>query len=164
MARISKYEQWKIDNELNDKLFLIECWARNGLSNVDIANNLGITTETFYQYIKKYTDFSDALRKGKEITDFIVENALYKRAIGFEYNEIKTKYINGHLAEKTVIKKFIPPDVTAQAFWLKNRKPSDWREKQEVQQSIEFVDDGFINALKEKANEINEEGVDFVEE
>lgn len=165
MARISKYEQWKIDNELNDKLFLIECWAKSGLNNVDIANNLGINVDTLYEYKKRYPEFSDALKKGQEITDFKVESALYTRAVGYSYREIKERNDNeGNLIETIITTKTVIPDVTAQIFWLKNRKPSAWRDKQDLQQSIEFVDDGFINALKEKATEINEEGVDFVEE
>jgi hypothetical protein len=155
----------KVDYWLTkDGLTLLEAWARDGLNDKEIASKMNIATSTLSEYKVKHDSISDALAKGKEIVDIFVENALYKRAIGYEYDEIKEKYECGILVERIITKKAVIPDTGAQAMWLKNRKPNVWREKQEVQQSIEFVDDGFINALKEKANDINEEGVDFVEE
>jgi len=165
MPKISIYEQWENDGLLKDKLFLVESWAKSGLSNVDIAKNLGINTDTLYEYKKKYPDFADTLRKGQEITDFRVENALYKRAIGYSYEEIKKRHDkDGNVIETTITTKHVFPDVTACMFWLKNRKPSEWREKQEVKQDVNFHDDGFIKALKEKAEELQNENLDFVEE
>lgn len=165
MPKISIYEQWKNENILKDKLFLIESWAKSGLSNVDIAKNLGINTDTLYEYKKKYPDFADTLKRGQEITDFRVENSLYKRAVGYTYEEIKKRHDkDGNLIETTVTTKHVFPDVTACMFWLKNRKPSAWREKQEVKQDVSFHDDGFIKALKEKAEELQNENLDFVEE
>jgi len=166
MPKISIYEQWKNDGLLKDKLFLVESWAKSGLSNADITRNLGITKDTFYQYIKKYPDFSDSLKRGQEITDFRVENALYKRAIGYTYEEIKNRHDkDGNIIETTITTKHVFPDVTACMFWLKNRKPMQWRERQDVQQNVSFADDGFIDALKGKAEEMNQNGkLDFVEE
>lgn len=122
MARPSKYE-----TEVKDKLFLVECWARDGYTNLDIANKLGISHESFYKYQREYVEFSDALKKGKEVIDFEVENALLKRAFGYEYDEVT--YENGEETKR--VTKQVAPDTTAQIFWLKNRKPKEWRDKRE---------------------------------
>ena len=128
----SKWEQVK------DKLTLVEGWARDGLTDEQIAKNLGIGKNTFYQYKKEHQDFSDSLKKGKEIVDYEVENALLKRALGYEYKEItKEKSLNPKTGryEMTISKevtKQVAPDTTAQIFWLKNRKPKECWERQEV--------------------------------
>ena len=111
-----------------DKLILLEGWARSGLTDEQIAKNIGIATSTFYEWKKKELEFSEALKKGKEVIDFEVENALLKRALGYEYEE--ETYENGILTKK--VKKQVAPDTTAQIFWLKNRKKEQWREKVEV--------------------------------
>ena len=111
-----------------DKLILLEGWARDGLTDEQIAKNIGISRASLYEWKKKEVDIFDALKKGKEVIDFEVENALLKRALGYEYEE--ETYENGILTKK--VKKQVPPDTTAQIFWLKNRKKEQWREKAEV--------------------------------
>ena len=111
-----------------DKLILLEGWAIDGLTDEQIAKNIGINRTTLYDWKKKETNIADALKKGKEIIDFEVENALLKRALGYEYEE--ETYENGILTKK--VKKQVAPDTTAQIFWLKNRKKEQWREKVEV--------------------------------
>ena len=121
MAKINEWLE-------KDKLILLEGWARSGLTDEQIAKNIGIATSTFYEWKKKELEFSEALKKGKEVIDFEVENALLKRALGYEYEE--ETYENGILTKK--VKKQVAPDTTAQIFWLKNRKKEQWREKVEV--------------------------------
>ena len=111
-----------------DKLILLEGWARDGLTDEQIAKNIGINRTTLYDWKKKEVNIADALKKGKKVIDFEVENALLKRALGYEYEE--EIYENGILTKK--VKKQVPPDTTAQIFWLKNRKKEQWREKVEV--------------------------------
>ena len=111
-----------------DKLILLEGWARDGLTDEQIAKNIGINRTTLYDWKKKEVNIADALKKGKEVIDFEVENALLKRALGYEYEE--EIYENGILTKK--VKKQVAPDTTAQIFWLKNRKKEQWREKVEV--------------------------------
>ena len=111
-----------------DKLILLEGWARDGLTDEQIAKNIGINRTTLYDWKKKEANIADTLKKGKEVIDFEVENALLKRALGYEYEE--ETYENGILTKK--VKKQVPPDTTAQIFWLKNRKKEQWREKVEV--------------------------------
>lgn len=115
-----------------DKLILLEGWARDGLTDEQIAKNIGINRTTLYDWKKKETNIADALKKGKEVIDFEVENALLKRALGYTItiNEDKLdKDGRVHTLQKEV---HIPADTTAQIFWLKNRKKEQWREKVEV--------------------------------
>lgn len=123
-----KYQAWLEP----DKLILLEAWARDGLTDEQIAAKMGICRDTLIQWKKKYSDISDTLKKGKDVVDIQVENALLKRALGYEYEEISEKYEMGILVEKKVTKKQVVPDTTAQIFWLKNRKPDEWRDKREV--------------------------------
>lgn len=128
---------------------LAQDYARRGLNDNQIAKKLGIARCTYYQYQKMYPDFSDAIKKGKSPVDVKVENALLKRALGFEYEEIHTEYrklekkkggksksVEEPKAMPTMIKrikKFIPPDVAACFIWLKNRRAGRWKDKQEVE-------------------------------
>ena len=121
MAKINEWLE-------KDKLILLEGWARDGLTDEQIAKNIGINRTTLYDWKKKEVNIADALKKGKEVIDFEVENALLKRALGYEYEE--ETYENGILTKK--VKKQVAPDTTAQIFWLKNRKKEQWREKVEV--------------------------------
>lgn len=122
-----KYQEWLTP----EGLLKIEGWARDGLIDEQIAQNIGIRAATLYEWKKRFPQFSEALKKGKEIVDRQVENALLKRALGYEYEEIKEKFEGGVLTERTVTKKEVVADTTAQIFWLKNRKPDTWRDKPE---------------------------------
>ena len=125
----------KYETDVKPRLVEIEAWKRDGLTDEQIFKNLGISRDTFYKYKEKYTDFSDALKKGKEIADIEVENALFKRAIGYRYKE-KIKEVKEIDGKKTVfikeVEKEMPGDVGAQIFWLKNRKSSKWKDKQDI--------------------------------
>ena len=137
-----KYEQWIMP----EGLLLIEGWARDGLIDEQIAKNIGINVSTLYEWKKKYNEINEALKRGKEVVDREVENALLKRALGYDAEEVISEFTPefGLIPTKTV-KKHIPGDVTAMIFWLKNRKPNEWRDKQEVNLnatgSVKIVDD-----------------------
>lgn len=119
-----KYQEW-LEPE---GLLKIEGWARDGLTEEQIADNMGISRSTLSEWKNLYSDISDTLKRGKEVIDRQVENALLKRALGYEYEEVSEKYELGILTERKVTKKQVVPDTTAQIFWLKNRKPKDWRD------------------------------------
>lgn len=119
-----KYEYWLTP----EGLIKLEGWARDGLTDEQIAKNIGINRDTLYRWKKAYPDISDALKRGKEVIDRQVENALLKRALGYTYEEVT---FEGDVEVKRVIKQVVP-DTTAQIFWLKNRKPEDWRDKREI--------------------------------
>ncbi|MDZ5782099.1 helix-turn-helix domain-containing protein [Marinococcus luteus] len=118
-----KYARWLEPEGLT----LLEGWARDGLTDEQIAHNMGIATGTLYEYKKKYAEINEALKAGKEVVDLKVENALLRRALGYEYEEITYEF-----GEETKrVTKQQTPDTTAQIFWLKNRKPKEWRDKQD---------------------------------
>ena len=126
-----KYEKWLEP----DGLLLLEGWARDGLTDEQIAEKMGICVATLYNWKSKYLEILEALKKGKEVVDYEVENALLKRALGYSYEEVtRETQLNPRtgkyeLAVTKVVTKEIVPDVTAQIFWLKNRKPDKWRDK-----------------------------------
>ena len=126
-----KYEYWLTPEGLLE----LEGWARDGLTDEQIAYNVGISRSTLNSWKDKYSNISDTLKRGKEVIDRQVENALLKRALGYEYTETTREYIPELDEMKTTKKvtKQVAPDTTAQIFWLKNRKPDKWRDKREVE-------------------------------
>lgn len=131
-----KYEKWLTD----EGLLKIEGWARDGLTNEQIASNMGITRETLRVWSNKFSVISATLKRGKEVIDRQVENALLKRALGYTYDEVTQEMMDsGKLGITKVVTKQVVPDTTAQIFWLKNRKPAEWRDKQELNLSGDTV-------------------------
>lgn len=117
----------KIDEWIQpDKLILLEGWARDGLTYEQISNNIGIDVSTLWDWRKKEPNISNALKKGREVVDFEVENALLKNAM--------------------------EGNVTAQIFWLKNRKKEQWREKVEYS-----ADEKELTKLDELLGEIKKQ-------
>lgn len=122
----SKHHEWLQE----DNLIRIESWARLGLTDEQIAKNMGISTATLYSWKNKYVEILEALKKGKAPVDFEVENALFKRAIGFQYEEVETieEEVDGTFRTRVKrTQKTALPDTSAMIFWLKNRKPNEWR-------------------------------------
>lgn len=126
---MAKYEYWITE----DGLKRIEAYARDGLTNEQIAGNMGITKETLNQWRKKFPSVSDSLKRGKEVVDIEVENALLKRALGYTYEEKTYEY---GVETKRIVKQ-VAPDVGAQCFWLKNRRPDKWRDRQNWDLTVE---------------------------
>ena len=155
----SKYEAWLTD----DGLLRIEGWARDGLTDEQIAHNMGISRKTLAEWKNKYAPIRDALKNSKEVVDRIVENALFKKACGYtvqvkkpikvrkvEYNDETGKKIR-EVEEivETVEEVHVPADTTAQIFWLKNRKPEAWRDK------VLYTDESELEKLDELIGSID---------
>lgn len=156
MGRKTKY-----DPETFPKL--AEGFAREGLNDEQISSNLGISKDRFYYFQKKYPDFFDAVKRGKAPVDMAVENALLKRALGYEFEETSTEVsISGGEAVPNSIKKtkkHIPPDVGAAAFWLKNRRPDRWKETRFVDARVQVDNEkNRVAALFPTEEELNESG------
>ena len=131
VGRTGKFAEWLTE----EGLLRIEGWARDGLIDEQIAHNMGIAYSTFRDWCGKFPALSAALKKGKAPVDIEVENALLKRALGYEYEETVTEIYKDadNIERKHVrkIKKHMPGETAAQIFWLKNRKPGRWRDKVE---------------------------------
>lgn len=122
----------KYETNVKPNLNKVLQWASDGASNIQIADKLKIHISTLYDYINEFSEFSDTLKKGREVVDNKVENALLKRALGYELKEktVDIKIIDGNEVKQIKeIKKHIPADVGACIFWLKNRKSDKWKDK-----------------------------------
>jgi hypothetical protein len=140
-----KYQEWLTE----EGLLLLEGWARDGLTDEQIAYNIGINPATLYDWKKKYPEISKTLKRGKEVVDRQVENSLLKSALGFEYEE-ETVTNKG---EVVTVKKYERHNTTAGIFWLKNRKPLEWRDKQQIEQEINQKVSMQIRDLSELSDE-----------
>lgn len=118
-----------------DNLMLIECWARDGYTFQDIANRIGIAVSTLRGWRAQYPEFDEALKRGREIIDYKVENALLKSALGYKTKEVKvtTTMRYGKVVEtvKEVTDKEQAPNVSAIQCWLYNRLPNKWKKNRD---------------------------------
>ncbi|MGJ8370247.1 helix-turn-helix domain-containing protein [Staphylococcus capitis] len=133
MARKTLYE--KLD--IQSKLDLVEGWKRDGLTDEQIARNFGVNIKTLMKWKDEKTEFMEAIKKGKEVSDYELENALHKRAVGYYYEE-ETVTNAGKVVK---VKKYEHANPTSLIFALKNRLPNKYRDKveQEVtQRNIEI--------------------------
>lgn len=135
----SKITEWLTE----EGIALLQGWARDGLTDVEIATNMGINVSTLYNYKNTNLEFCNALKKGKEVSDRIVEGQAYKNAMGFYYEEevpFKVKEIKYNqktgkkieekeVVETITVRKFKPSDPASVFFWLKNRMPDVWRDR-----------------------------------
>lgn len=139
MVRIGLYEKLDIVN----KLGLVEGWKRDGLTDEQIARNLGVSKHTLIKWKKNIPDFLDAIKKGKEVSDYELENALHKRAVGYYYEE-ETVTNKGDVVK---IKKYEHANSTSLIFALKNRLPHKYRDKveQEISQKNIEINIGEYN-------------------
>lgn len=108
-----------------------EILAESGYTNDQIAEALGVSRQTVHNWRGRSPDFLYALKKGKDFADEIVEASLFERAIGYSHPEEKVFNSYGKIITHTVTKHH-PPDTLAQIFWLKNRRPHLWRDRQEL--------------------------------
>lgn len=124
MARPSKYKPEFVKQA--EKLCAL------GATDIELADFFEVNVATLYRWKNEHTDFCEALKVSKEIADDRVERSLFARANGYEHDEVDIRVVAGEVVQ-TPIRKFYPPDTTAAIFWLKNRRPAQWRDKQEVE-------------------------------
>lgn len=108
--------------------------CRLGATDIEVADFIEIDVRTLYRWKGENDKFCQALKAGKEVSDDRVERSLFARANGYEHDEVDIRVVD-HEVVQTPIRKFYPPDTTAAIFWLKNRRPAEWREKQEMEHS-----------------------------
>ena len=102
-----------------------------GATDSEVADELGVTVTTLYNWRAKYPEFLAAIRYGKENADDRVERALFQRAVGFEYPAVKISFDKDGNPLFAEYRDYYPPDTNAAKHWLNNRKPKEWREKME---------------------------------
>lgn len=140
-GRPGLYKEWLTE----EKLILLQGWTRDGVTDKDIAQKkIGISPQTFCEWKTKYPEFAEALKKGREVCDYEVENALHRRAIGYYITvkkPVKLKEEKQKVGEGKVVTEriemveeevYIPPDPSAMYFWLQNRKPEQWKDRRTV--------------------------------
>lgn len=139
------YEVESLEWLEEDKLMLLECWSRDGYTFQDIATKIGITTRTLGLWRKKHPEIDEALRKGREVIDYKVENALLKAALGYKTKEtrvvIETDRKRGDVVStiRETVEKDVAPNVTACQVWLYNRLPNKWKRNRD--KLIELTDE-----------------------
>ena len=105
--------------------------AEFGFIDTQLAELLGVNESTITRWKQASPELMHALKEGKEISDARVVRSLYERATGYEHQEMHISNYQGVITETKIIKHY-PPDSTAMIFWLKNRQPDKWRDKQEI--------------------------------
>lgn len=104
-----------------------------GATDKDMADFFGVSEQTINAWKASHSEFLESLKRGKMLADATVAQKLYHRAIGYEHNEIITASFQGQITDTMEVVKHYAPDPTAAIFWLKNRQPKNWRDKQELE-------------------------------
>jgi len=138
-------------------------WAAQGASPREIAENCSLTLSQLNQLLESSDELAEALSAGLDLADDQVESALFHRAVGFEYyshekfeEDLAHQGKNtGEVKVKEVKKKIkVLGEISAQIFWLKNRRPDRWRDKQELKHQAEVS--GGIVFLPQVADDIED--------
>ena len=146
MARKSKYAEY-----VKPMLSKITEWSKSGATDEEICSALGIAQSTFYEYKKKYPELSEALRTGRQNVVLTIKAALFKRAIGFEYEERRGTQKNGQLTNIEIFKRYCPPDTTAAQLLLRNYDKT-WRDKDVITSDLKQQEIDLRKAIAEANN------------
>ena len=106
-----------------------------GATDKDLSNFFDIEESTLNRWKIDYPEFWESIKAGKETADANVASRLYQRAMGYVHQETKIVSYEGQITDQVDIEKHYAPDPTAAIFWLKNRQPAKWRDKQEIETS-----------------------------
>jgi hypothetical protein len=145
-GRKSKYDEY-VKPYLNQ----IAEWKKSGASDKEISDALDVALSTFSEYKNQYSELSDALRTGKKTVVLNVKAALYKKAIGFEYEEMEGIKKEGKVVSTKIVKRYAPPDTTAAAMILRNYD-EEYRDKDSVQTDFKRQEIEIKKALAEANN------------
>ena len=147
-----KHERWRTEEGKT----LLASWAKDGLTDEQISRRIGISRSTLAEWKKRYPDISDTLKKSKEVADAIVEDSLFKRAVGYRYDEVTYERVKNaatgefEQVETKRVTKEVQPDVGAQIFWLKNRKPDKWKDRIDGTLNVEGNKKDLLNDIREE--------------
>lgn len=131
---------------------------KQGLKDSQVAEILNVSTRTLSNWKNADKDFLSILKKGKEVADARVERSLFERATGYTHESEEIHVIKGKVVRVKILKHY-PPEPVAQIFWLKNRKPDEWRDRQEHEHILkdfkhDVLKDKSIDELKKEAERI----------
>ena len=135
-------------------LTLIKGWRRSGVTIKDIATqNIGISMTAFWGWYRANEDLRKACADGKDVANYTVEDALYRRAVGYDYEERVYELVEGEVRLTKILSKHLPPDTKAIMQWLFNRKPEVWRAIQEPLEATQYTETikNILVAMKEVA-------------
>lgn len=121
-----------------------------GATDMDLAEMLDVSLRTISYWRANRPEFAEALRMGKDAADERVVSSLFNRAMGYSHPDTDIRVVDGAIMETPMIKHY-PPDTTAAIFWLKNRKPDQWRDKQEIEHSGQIALTDRILAARKRA-------------
>lgn len=107
-----------------------------GATDIEIADFFEVDVRSIYRWKHAHPNFSDALKAGKEAADERVKRGLYQRAVGYSFESEKVFQYEGAVV-RAPIREHVPPDPGAAMNWLKNRQPSEWRDKREIEHSMD---------------------------
>ena len=123
------YANSKYKVEYNQRTYDL---ALIGYTNKEIAKAFEVSEPAFYGWLHKYPELKKALDKARESADAKVANALFRRAIGFTHKDTHFASYQGEIYSQEY-DKYLPPDVTAGMWWLKNRRPQNWSDKKVIE-------------------------------
>jgi hypothetical protein len=121
-----------------------------GFTDKDLARLFGVDERTINRWKDDYPEFCQSLQAGKVICDEAVEKSLFQRAMGYTVPDTHISNYQGDVTVTPIVKHY-PPDPASMIFWLKNRRPDRWRDKQEVEHSGKGLD-AFLAFLKDTAS------------
>ena len=110
-----------------------------GATDAELAEIFEVSERTINTWKQRHKEFSAALKSGKQLADANVASRLYERALGYSTTDTKFATHEGEITDSQEYEKHYPPDTTAAIFWLKNRQPEKWRDKQEVDVNMPTV-------------------------
>lgn len=135
MADIGRPTKYKEEYNIQ-----VEKLCKLGATDEELANFFDVDVSTVNNWKIEHPQFFESIKRGKVEADSNVAERLYQRAMGFEHDSEEIKVVSmgkeGSAIERVPIRKVYPPDPTAAIFWLKNRRPKDWRDKQEIEAQI----------------------------
>lgn len=124
-----------------------------GFTDVQLAEFFGVCEKTINNWKNEHEDFLLSLKEGKEFADIRVVESLFRRATGFKYDEITYEPDErGEMDESKRVTKTVVPDTGACMAWLKNRQPSQWRDKRDSDDSGSVLKD-LITSMTSSATE-----------
>lgn len=151
------------DRNVLPKLDLVRAWSKAGLTNKEICHNIGISESTLLRYRENHPELDEAMSTGREEANYLVENALFQRAVGYSYDELtwerKKSAVTGKYSMVLTkrVRKQVIPDIAAAQYWLANRRSKKWKYRPEESNKNSKNDESiktWLTAVKIPAEDI----------